>query len=212
MAKHCSGCKREISWGNKDCPFCGSSHSSVFNSIKVLVVPAVVAMSSAAATYWYSEQLNNQKSEALATELQQVKQQLIDQEVKLQKEIDTLNEEVAAANEAKRTNSSALAEQNKLLQQQLEASSQEIAKQKGRAGWLGRENRRLSNELTALKRANESLTAKVNKTNQTAAQTTQSPNSTAQSAEVIPNINNPNTSNQQPETDEQAPAKKEDDN
>ncbi len=157
MNKHCIGCQREISWGDNACPFCGASQSYIkyhFKSV-VLVIIVLGALGYGGKTLFdlalaKSEQKITEQSQQ---ELTQAKQSIAEKQTlitDLKKQLADATQKIEEFEKQKSANASQAQAASASLKQQLDATQKELEKQQGRAGWLGRENTRLKNEMNTL--------------------------------------------------------------
>jgi TolA-binding protein len=158
MNKHCKGCKREITWGGKDCPFCGTGQNIVRYYLPHLVTLLFLASLATWVAYSYieqtTEQIRQNVTEQLQTQIkaeQQQSENLKKQITQLQNELRSTQQQLSEFQTQQSNNFEDAEAKRQALQQQLEEAQQEAERQKGRANWLGKENLRLKTELESLK-------------------------------------------------------------
>ncbi|WMS87927.1 hypothetical protein [Pleionea litopenaei] len=158
MASHCRGCQREISWGNKDCPFCGQSNSSISGFLKFISLLTLFLFISGSLGYGYAEWQKKHYQEEIKSsydrqiqELSQANQATENKNQELIEERSSLLTQVDKLKSAQSSSNNASDEQIANLKQQLDNAEQEAKRQEGRASWLGKENQRYKDELESLK-------------------------------------------------------------
>lgn len=158
MSKHCTGCKREISWGQKDCPFCGTSQSRIRQFLPYLTAVAVIL----GAAFWFGtlfldqsiskirEQVQHEMSTQLEAERETI-QNLNQQVADLRQQLAASDSELIKLKSQQSSSINEAQAENESLKNQLQTAQQEAERQKGRANWLGRENVKLKDEVDSLK-------------------------------------------------------------
>ncbi|WP_144391579.1 hypothetical protein [Pleionea sediminis] len=158
MQKKCIGCKREISWGNSSCPFCGAAQSRLRHYGSSLALAIIVL----AALGWVSHKsfqslLEQSKQQLLENNQQQVTaaneriQALVNQIAELESQLKSAQQNNQQLKENQSAKSDERQSEIQTLKSQLASAQKETEKQEGRASWLGRENNRLKSELNSLK-------------------------------------------------------------
>jgi len=154
MKKRCIGCKREIPWGQQDCPFCGAPQGFLRYHSRSIIVLLLVIAASGWGGYQLTQQLNQKAATDMARQIEIQTSAANEKVAQLQAELKTVNqklqlseEKLKQASEKVSASSSRNDEQIAELQQKLAAAEKEAKSQQGRAGWLGRENVRLKAEL-----------------------------------------------------------------